>query len=155
MTKEELARVISDTKRELGDSGNPDGGGENDDDDEDEAMETSEDGKCRRRKRIESIIPKSHSSLNSTVPVSSASRSNPDDEYNFDAYDTEDANQVAAISDIATIESDEGENVSDGEDSEAEDDKIKPTDNLVLVGHVDDDAASLEVYGECAELVMR
>lgn len=157
MTKEELARVISDTKRELGDSGDPDGDGENDDDDDDDdaAMETSEDGKCRRSKWIESIAPKSHSSLNSTVPVSSASRSNPDDEYNFDAYDTEHANQVAAISDIATVESDEGENVSDGEDSEAEDDKIKPTDNLVLVGHVDDDAASLEVYGKCASAVHR
>lgn len=54
---------------------------------------------------------------------------------------------MAAISDIATVEPVEGEGVSDGEDSEAEDDKIKPTDNLLLVGHVDDDAASLEVYG--------
>lgn len=77
-----------------------------------------------------------------------ATPANPDDEYNFDAYDTEDANQVAAISDIATVDPDDGENVSDGEDSEADDDKIKPNDNLLLVGHVDDDAASLEVYGK-------
>lgn len=57
-----------------------------------------------------------------------------------------DATQVAAIGDIAAI--DPNERLSDGEDSEAEDDIIKPTDNLVLVGHVDDDAASLEVYGK-------
>lgn len=89
------------------------------------------------------------------------------DEYNFDAYDDEgmrnsetrkkndtkllfiyrilDETQVAAIGDIAAI--DPNEHFSDHEDSETEDDIIKPTDNLVLVGHVDDDAASLEVYG--------
>lgn len=32
-------------------------------------------------------------------------------------------------------------------DSEAEDDIIKSTDNLVLVGHVEDDASILEVFG--------
>lgn len=55
---------------------------------------------------------------------------------------------MAAIGDIATVDADEDEHVSDGEDSEAEDDKIKSNDNLLLVGHVDDDAASLEVYGK-------
>lgn len=34
------------------------------------------------------------------------------------------------------------------EDSEAEDDIIKPSDNLILVGHVEDDSASLEVYSK-------
>lgn len=57
-----------------------------------------------------------------------------------------DGAQVAAISDIATVDPDE--RLSDVPDSEDEDDIIKPTDNLVLVGHVDDDAASLEVYGK-------
>lgn len=33
------------------------------------------------------------------------------------------------------------------DDSEAEDDKIVPTDNLILVGHVDDDSVCMEVYG--------
>lgn len=55
-----------------------------------------------------------------------------------------DGTQVAAVSDIAVVDPDE--HISDGEDSEAEDDLIKATDNLVLVGHVDDDASSLEVY---------
>ncbi|XP_071523909.1 periodic tryptophan protein 1 homolog [Panulirus ornatus] len=34
----------------------------------------------------------------------------------------------------------------EGQDSEDEDDKILPTDNLIAVGHVEDDAAILEVY---------
>lgn len=34
------------------------------------------------------------------------------------------------------------------EDSEEEDDIIKPSDNLILVGHVEDDSASLEVYSK-------
>ena len=35
----------------------------------------------------------------------------------------------------------------DGEDEEEEDFEIRPTDNLILVGHVEGDAAMLEVYG--------
>lgn len=54
--------------------------------------------------------------------------------------------QVAGIGDIAVI--DPEDRLEDEEDSEAEDDIIKPTDNLVIVGHVDDDAASLEVFSE-------
>ena len=36
---------------------------------------------------------------------------------------------------------------SEDEDSEKEDDIIKPEDNLVLVGHIVDEASILEVYG--------
>ena len=36
---------------------------------------------------------------------------------------------------------------SEDEDSEEEDDIIKPDDNLVLLGHVEGDASILEVYG--------
>lgn len=58
-----------------------------------------------------------------------------------------DDRQVAAVSDIAVIDpNDPADDGEDGADSEAEDDLIKPTDNLLLVGHVDDDASSLEVY---------
>lgn len=130
--------MISDTKREL------DEGEDDEDGDNDEAMETADDGKNASGVKIVRIS----SWIDFSGPSVAAGRSNPDDEYNFDAYDTEEANQVAAIGDIATVDPVEGENVSDGEDSEAEDDKIKPNDNLVLVGHVDDDAASLEVYGK-------
>lgn len=53
---------------------------------------------------------------------------------------------MAGIGDIAVIDPDN--HLEDEEDSEAEDDIIKPTDNLVIVGHVDDDAASLEVFSK-------
>lgn len=67
------------------------------------------------------------------------------DEFNFDKYDEEESAQVASIGDVVALDPDN--NLEDEEDSEAEDDLIKPTDNLLLVGHVDDDAASLEVFG--------
>lgn len=37
---------------------------------------------------------------------------------------------------------------SDGEDSEKEDDIIKPSDNLLLVGHLKDEECILEVHGK-------
>lgn len=62
-----------------------------------------------------------------------------------DSIDISDDTQVAALGDIAVV--DPNENLDDNDnDSEADDDLIKPTDNLLLVGHVDDDASSLEVY---------
>lgn len=67
------------------------------------------------------------------------------DEYNFDNYDNELNLQFANLGDVAVIDS--SEPVQDDEDSEAEDDLIKPNDNLLIVGHVDEDAASLEVFG--------
>lgn len=36
--------------------------------------------------------------------------------------------------------------------SESENQKILPTDNLITVGHIDGDAAILEVYGMCKVL---
>lgn len=36
----------------------------------------------------------------------------------------------------------------DDDDSDIEDITIKPTDNLILVGHVEGEASILEVYGE-------
>lgn len=83
-----------------------------------------------------------------TVPTTNENEPplNPDDEFNFDRYDEEESAQVAGIGDVVAI--DPEHNLDDeAEDSEAEDDLIKPTDNLVLVGHVDDDSASLEVFG--------
>lgn len=49
------------------------------------------------------------------------------------------------IGDIAAVDT---EPILEDEDSEAEDDIIKPSDNLILVGHVEDDSASLEVYSK-------
>lgn len=54
-----------------------------------------------------------------------------------------------AISSLATFSGTSGDPfiTNDDEDSEKEDDIIKPNDNLVLVGHVENDASILEVFG--------
>ena len=83
-------------------------------------------------------------------PVSDVS-----DEYQFDKYDDEDtdANSVLAIGNLAVYASNSGDpyvtlGKNDDDDSEKEDDIIKPEDNLILVGHVEGDASILEVYGK-------
>lgn len=78
-------------------------------------------------------------------PTQPAATGNDQDEYNFDNYDNELNLQFANLGDVAVIDS--TEQIQDDEDSEAEDDLIKTNDNLLIVGHVDDDAASLEVFG--------
>ncbi|XP_030573832.1 periodic tryptophan protein 1 homolog [Drosophila novamexicana] len=77
-------------------------------------------------------------------PAASANNANPqDDEFNFENYENEENTTVTNIANVV----DADEQVPDeDEDSEAEDEVIKPTDNLVLVGHVQDDAASMEVW---------
>lgn len=77
--------------------------------------------------------------------IQPATAGNDNDEYNFNNYDSELNVQFANLGDVAVIDS--GEQLQDDEDSEAEDDIIKSSDNLVIVGHVDEDAASLEVFG--------
>lgn len=77
------------------------------------------------------------------------------DEYHFDQYDDEDTKPNAGlfIGDLALYSSGHGDPYvtlagSEDDDSEKEDDMINPKDNLILVGHVEDDASILEVYGE-------
>ncbi|CAH2990329.1 unnamed protein product [Chilo suppressalis] len=77
--------------------------------------------------------------------------SNPDDEFDFENYDTEDTSNPIGIGSVATLPNlgDLSENVqirTEGPDSDEEDDIIKATDNLLLVGHVESDASVLEVY---------
>lgn len=50
------------------------------------------------------------------------------------------------LSSVAVVDPDE--NIQDEADSDAEDEIIKPNDNLILVGHVQNDSASMEVYSE-------
>jgi len=83
-------------------------------------------------------------------PVSDVS-----DEYHFDKYDDEDTdpNPVLAIGNLAVYASNSGDpyvtlGKNDDDDSDKEDDIIKPEDNLILVGHVEGDASILEVYGK-------
>ncbi|GLG95449.1 Periodic tryptophan protein 1 homolog, partial [Gryllus bimaculatus] len=74
------------------------------------------------------------------------------DEFDFAHYDDDDDGAGVNVGNIIvsantskdpyiTLEEDEDE-----EDSEREDDIIRPNDNLVLVGHVEGDATVLEVY---------
>ncbi|XP_049887812.1 periodic tryptophan protein 1 homolog [Pectinophora gossypiella] len=77
---------------------------------------------------------------------------NPNDEFDFEKYDEEDASvNPIGIGSVATLPNlgDLSENVqirTEGPDSDEEDDIIKPDDNLLLVGHVESDASILEVY---------
>ena len=70
-----------------------------------------------------------------------------DDFYEMDNYDDEptEAMSSAGIENLIL----ENPPETDSEDSDAEPDEftVKPTDNLILVGHVDDDVTMLEVYG--------
>ncbi|XP_061709081.1 periodic tryptophan protein 1 homolog [Cydia pomonella] len=76
---------------------------------------------------------------------------NPNDEFDFEKYDEEDSTNPVGIGTVATLPNlgDLSDNVqirTDGPDSDEEDDIIKPSDNLLLVGHVESDASVLEVY---------
>ncbi|CAG9834696.1 unnamed protein product [Diabrotica balteata] len=72
------------------------------------------------------------------------------DEFALENYDKEDENQDTAnalgIGSLAELDNDAVDNFSESDDSEKEDDKIKLSDNLILVGHVEGDASLLEVY---------
>lgn len=67
------------------------------------------------------------------------------DEFNFDAYDKEKSEMALKMSDVVEVTEDDHVNDSE-EGSDAEDELIKPSDNLVLVGRVESDCSSLEVY---------
>ncbi|CAH0560469.1 unnamed protein product [Brassicogethes aeneus] len=72
------------------------------------------------------------------------------DEFNLDKYDEDDEKGTANALGIASLAElpaeDQTDNFSESDDSEKEDDIIKNTDNLILVGHVEGDASILEVY---------
>lgn len=52
------------------------------------------------------------------------------------------------IGSLAELSTTAEENFSESDDSEKEDDIIKPDDNLILVGRVDGDASIFEIYGK-------
>lgn len=47
------------------------------------------------------------------------------------------------------------DNLSESDDSDKEDDIIKPDDNLILVGRVDGDASIFEVYGKIIKSIKK
>lgn len=102
-------------------------------DDEDESDEDDED--------------ENPENMTEPKPTGSRRSAGGDDEYNFNEYDNETAISTLKISDV--VEVTENDEVADSDnDSDAEDDLIKPDDNLVLVGRVEVDCSSLEVYSK-------
>lgn len=73
-----------------------------------------------------------------------------DDEYDLKNYDNEDELRVS-LKGIATFDADKKKKKKkrqqvDSDDSEKEDELIKEDDNLLVVGHVEDDYTTLDVY---------
>lgn len=67
------------------------------------------------------------------------------DEFNFGNYDKEQSEPALKMADI--VEVTEDDQLADSEEgSDAEDEIIKATDNLILVGRVEADCSSLEVF---------
>lgn len=55
--------------------------------------------------------------------------------------------EALGIHTLAELPAEAEDHFSESDDSEKEDDLIKPSDNLILVGHVEGDASILEVHG--------
>ncbi|KAH1020848.1 hypothetical protein HUJ04_010442 [Dendroctonus ponderosae] len=73
------------------------------------------------------------------------------DEFNFDNYDQNDDDTagvlgIASLADLPVGTDTTTAFLFESDDSDREDDVIKPTDNLLLVGHVMGDASVLEVH---------
>lgn len=60
----------------------------------------------------------------------------------------DDTSHLCGVGALAELPTDANEHFSESDDSDKEDDAIKPEDNLVLVGKVDGDGAIFEVYGK-------
>lgn len=68
-----------------------------------------------------------------------------DTAYGFETYDDETNTPALNIGDIVELDPNEAVQ-DDDDDSDAEDDVIKPTDNLILVGRMAEDAANMEIF---------
>lgn len=67
-------------------------------------------------------------------------------------YYTESEVNRLGIGSIAELPTAAEEHFSESDDSDKEDEIIKPNDNLILVGRVDGDASILEIHGTCCFL---
>jgi len=109
--------------------GGPSTSGQNDDEDEDESEDEENPSNANESSNVE------QQEVAAAVPGK--------DEFNFDDYDKEHGEPQLKMSDV--VEVTEEDEIADDE-NDAEDDLIKPEDNLVLVGRVEVDCSSLEVY---------
>lgn len=120
LTPAELARIISETRDDLEEEAGSD-------------MDASEDEENEESAATITNRAAEHLASGQTG-----------DEYGFEQYEQESGEPVIKLGSVVVI--DPEDNVQDEEDSEAEDDIIKPSDNLILVGHVQNEIASMEVY---------
>ncbi|XP_037949375.1 periodic tryptophan protein 1 homolog [Teleopsis dalmanni] len=120
LSRNELEKIIKDAKEQLGGG---DGDGDNDDNDTDDENNAN--------------------NMDVDDVRNTNENNDPNDEFNFDNYEQEEQGNLASI---ATIVNADQQIADEDNDSEAEDEIIKSTDNLILVGHVQDDAASMEVW---------
>ncbi|XP_046420036.1 periodic tryptophan protein 1 homolog [Neodiprion fabricii] len=126
LTPQELEQIINQTQSDLRDV-------ENGTDDSDEESTNSKKNGTKNEK------------------ITGDGEAMEDDEYHFDKYDEEGGNIHCNIGGLAVINEDGTDPYitipdSGDEDSEKEDDIIKPDDNLVVMGHVEGDASILEVF---------
>ncbi|KAL1402842.1 hypothetical protein pipiens_019624 [Culex pipiens pipiens] len=125
LTPAELARIINETRDDLEEDG---ANGIDSSDDEE-----NEDSAARLASRAQD-------------QAGTSDNRSAGDEFGFENYEQESGEPVVRLASVAVV--DPAENIQDEDDSEAEDEIIKPTDNLILVGHVQNDSASMEVYGK-------
>ena len=90
-----------------------------------------------------------------TMEVNAAENDVDDDfekRYNMDAYDDGDDDNTLSLANLMSHANPRDDQYlvnpdMDDDQSDIEDSNIKPTDNLLLVGHVEGNASILEVYG--------
>ncbi|XP_014218705.1 periodic tryptophan protein 1 homolog isoform X2 [Copidosoma floridanum] len=130
LSAKELQAIIQDAQSELQELK------AEDDSDEDADTEGGKDKK--KKKKTEDEEMDDDGSINAA------------DEFNFDNYDEESGDIYCNMDRLAILEDGKDPNITvadeDDNDSEKEDDIIKPHDNLLLVGHIVDEASILEVY---------
>lgn len=112
------------------------------------------------KQELEDIIKETKNSLhlddadddsgneNDEVEPEPESHAAANDEFDMENYDEEGEEAEVKVGDVAVYDSNDPytSNIDDGPDSDAEDDIIKPEDNLIAVAHVEGDASILEIY---------
>ena len=143
LDQSELAAIIEQTRSKLEES-------ERDAEDDDEEEEDENEAQNGEEK-MDSEKVKQESEVK--VKVEDGER-DIEAEYDLDKYDEDDKGGGASAFGIGDLVFDpkddeyQQEAVADDDASDAEDFEIRPTDNLILVGHVEGDASILEVYGK-------
>ncbi|RXN08159.1 periodic tryptophan 1-like protein [Labeo rohita] len=137
LSKEELQRIISEAKEELGDPG----------DDEEEVDEGVASGL--------DVSEEASAAPSVSEEIKEEKDKEEDDElaeYGLDNYDEEDiatsnlGDSLAGLTVFGTNEEDPYITIKDTDQYEREDFQIKATDNLILAGRAEKDCCNLEVY---------